>query len=361
MTGMTVASDSRLTTGVLGRALDSIPPAAGAEVMGTAIVSIALALDGQETLSRVTLAIAAVIWVGLAVLLPMRAARDPARFWADARTPAALTAAVATGVLGTRLTLLGWVWAGIATLVIAFALWVALLRPVLAGWKAPTVGVSLLLAVSAESLAVLAATVAALERAQWLLIAALVLFAAGLGLYVFIISRFDLQQLVVGRGDHWIAGGALAIAALAAAKLSAGARTLAVVGVRGGALEDIVIVLWVLAMLWLLVLLFAEARWPRPSVGPPRWSTVFPLGMYAACSFAVGAVAHAGAITSFARVWGWIALAAWVIVFVAMIGRAVKVVRGPGVPVAVTPTPTPGQPAHHEQPPTRQEQRTRVR
>ena len=62
----------------------------------------------------------------------------------------ALTATVATAVLGTRLTTLGWSWAGVAMLVIALVLWVALLGPVLAGWKSPTVGVSLLLAVSAE-------------------------------------------------------------------------------------------------------------------------------------------------------------------------------------------------------------------
>jgi hypothetical protein len=34
------------------RVLDSISPVAGAEVMGTAIVSIALTLDDYETLSR---------------------------------------------------------------------------------------------------------------------------------------------------------------------------------------------------------------------------------------------------------------------------------------------------------------------
>jgi hypothetical protein len=76
---------SRLTAGLLGRTLDSIPPAVGAEVMATAIVSIGLSLDGEETLSRVMLAIAVVIWVALAVLVPVRAARDRARFRADAR------------------------------------------------------------------------------------------------------------------------------------------------------------------------------------------------------------------------------------------------------------------------------------
>ena len=180
--------------------------------------------------------------------------------------------------------------------------------------------------------------------AGWLLIAALVPLGLGLGLYVLVIYRFDVDQLAAGRGDHWITGGALGISALAAAKIAAGAKALAIAGVGGRVLEDVAIGLWVLTMLWLLVLLFAEARWPRPSVGPARWTTVFPLGMYAACSPAVGAVAHAGAITTFARVWVWIGLAAWAIVFAATIGRAVEVVRAQGPPGAGTPAPTTAQP-----------------
>ncbi len=293
--------------------------------MGTAIVSIALSLDGQETLSRVILAIAALIWVTIAMLLPLRAWGDREAFRADARTPTALTGAVATAVLGTRLTTLGWAWAGISMLVIAFVLCAALLGPVLAGWKSPAVGVSLLVAVSAEALSVLAATLAVREHASWVLIAALVPFGLGLGLYGFVMSRFDFQQLAVGRGDHWITGGALGIAALAAARIAAGASVLGILGGGGGALEDIAIALWVLTMLWLLVLLFVEVRWPRFGYDARRWSTVFPLGMYAVCSFAVGAVAHAGAVTSFARWWVWIGLASWAIVVVATIERAVEV------------------------------------
>jgi tellurite resistance protein TehA-like permease len=330
----TLMVGSRLTAGGLGRTLDSITPAAGAEVMGTGIVSIALSLDSRETLSRAMLAIAAVIWLTLAVLLPLRAARDPGSFRADARTPGALTAVAATAVLGTRLTLLGWAWAGVASLVIAFLLWAALLGPVLAGWQSPTVGVSLLLAVSAESLAVLAATLAAPEHARWLLIAALVALGLGLGLYVFVISRFDLRQLAVGRGDQWITGGALGISALAAGKIAATEKALGITGAHGDALDDIAVGLWVLTMLWLPVLVLAEARWPRFRYDARRWSTVFPLGMYAACSFAVGVVVDAGAITRFARAWVWIALASWAIVFVATIGRGVEVVRGQGPPDA---------------------------
>jgi len=43
--------------------------------------------------------------------------------------------------------------------------------------------------------------------------------------------------------------------------------------------------------------------------------------MYAACSFQVGAVTHTEAMTDFARVWAWIAVAVWLVVFVAMVSR----------------------------------------
>ena len=317
---------STLGGGAVGleRVLEAIPPAAGAEVMGTGIVSVALSLDHHETLSRILLVIAAAMWVTLAVLVPLRARRDRARFLADIQTPPALTSVAGTAVLGTRLALLGWTWAGIAALVLATAIWALLIGVVLSHWKTPTVGASLIITVSTESLAVLAATIGLVERMGWLLVAALAPFALGLCFYVFVIARFDLHQLAVGRGDHWITGGALAISTLAAGKLLAGAKALAILGGGGGILKDVAIVLWVLTMLWLPVLLLAELLHPRLHYDVRRWSTVFPFGMYAACSFAVGAAAHVGAITSFARVWVWIALAVWAAVLAAMINRGVQ-------------------------------------
>jgi hypothetical protein len=317
---------ARATAGGFDRVLDAIPPAAGAEVMGTGIVSVALTLDHRETLSRLLLVIAAVMWVALAVLVPLRARRDRARFLADIRTPPALTSVAGTAVLGTRLALLGWTWAGIAALLLAAMMWALLIGPVLSHWRTPTVGASLILTVSTESLAVLAATIALVERTDWLLVVALAPFVLGLCFYVFVISRFDLRQLAVGHGDHWITGGALAISTLAAGKLLAGAKALAILGSGGGVLEDAALGLWVLTMLWLPVLLVAEVIRPRFEYDVRRWSTVFPFGMYAACSFVVGAAAHADGITSFARVWVWIALAVWAAVLGAMIRRGIQAV-----------------------------------
>jgi tellurite resistance protein TehA-like permease len=146
----------------------------------------------------------------------------------------------------------------------------------------------------------------------------------GLCLYVFTMSRFDLRQLAVGHGDQSVTAGALAISTLAAGELLGGAKALAILGGGGGILKDVALVLWGLTMLWLPVLLLAELLHPRLRYDVRRWSTVFPLGMYAACSFVVGAAAHVGAITSFARVWIWIALVVWAVVFVAMIRRGIR-------------------------------------
>jgi tellurite resistance protein TehA-like permease len=308
------------------RMLDSVSPAAGAEVLGAGIVSIAVWLDHQDTLSRILLVVAATLWVTFAALVLGRAVLDRGRLLADVRTPVALGSVAGAATLGTGLTtILGWRWAGIALLAIALLLWLALLGPVLRNWKTPTVGASLLLAVSTESLAVLAATLAPSEHARWLLVCALVPLALGLGFYAVVMSRFDPRQLGTGRGDHWITGGALAISALAAGKIAAGAKALTVLGGGGGFLKDLAVVLWGLAILWLPLLLLAETLRPRLHYDVSRWSTVFPLGMYAACSFVVGAVASSRPITSLARVWVWVAVAAWAVVFVAMVHRAIKV------------------------------------
>ncbi|MEO8967453.1 MAG: tellurite resistance/C4-dicarboxylate transporter family protein [Solirubrobacteraceae bacterium] len=324
----------RPAAGLIDRTLDAIPPASGAVVMGTGIVSTALSLDGHETISRVVLVLTALTWVALAGLLPARAARDRDRFRADVRTPAALTSVAGTAVLGTRLALLGWDWEGAGLLVIALVLWAALLVPVLTNWRTPTFGASLVLTVSTESLAVLAAILATREHAHWLLVAALAPFGLGLAFYLFVIARFDLAQLAVGRGDHWVTGGALAISTLAAARITIGARALAMLGAGDGVLKAFALGLWALTMLWLPVLLLAEALRPRLGYDVRRWSTVFPVGMYAACSFAVGQAAHASVVRGFARVWVWVALAVWGVVSAAMIRRAVQILHGEQRPTA---------------------------
>jgi tellurite resistance protein TehA-like permease len=304
-----------------------IDPASGAVVMGTGIVSVALALEGLEALSRILLGAAALEWTALGLVLVCRALRERARLRRDARTPSALTGVAATAVLGTRFTELGWVWAGSAMLAMAFALWCALLAPVLSHWTTPTVGASLMLAVSTESLAVLAATIADGERAAWLLDASVAPFVLGLAFYAFVMARFDRRELMRGRGDQWVTGGALAISTLAAGHIILAARGLRAMDGMHAEFNLFSLILWAMSVAWLPVLVGSEVLRPRLAYDVRRWSTVFPIGMYAACSDLIGTTAAEPAITEFGRVWSWAGVAAWLVVTAATFRRVVQVVH----------------------------------
>jgi Voltage-dependent anion channel len=318
-----------LPANVVHRLLDAIPPASGAVVMGTGIVSVSLLLDDRHLLSAILLVIDAIIWLVLVLLLPARARRDRQRFLVDIRHPTALTSIAGTEVLGTRLTLAGWDWAGVGLLVMGTVLWVGLVPHVLRHWQTPTIGASFILTVATESLALLAATLAFSERANWLLYAALVPFGLGLGFYAFVLSRFDFHQLLVGIGDHWVTGGALAISTVAAGRIALVAGRTTTLGGGRGAMKTISLVLWCVTMVWLPALIAAELLRPRPTYNLRRWSTVFPVGMYAACSFVVGTLTGISGIVDFARVWLWVALAVWLVVFAGMVARAPWLVVAP--------------------------------
>lgn len=315
-------------TEILRRILDAIPPASGAVVMGTGIVSIALLLDHHDTLSDILLLIDASIWVALAWLLSAKAIVGPERFEGDLSHPTALISIAGTGVLGTRLTLLGWSTVGTVLLVIALVVWLGLVPMVLRHWRTPTIGASFMLTVATESLALLAAALADADHAAWLLYAALVPFCLGLGFYAFVLSRFQFRELGVGIGDHWVTGGALAISTVTAGQIALAAHDIgALTGVLG-ALKTIALVLWCLTMCWLPALLAAEALRPRLRYTVQRWSTVFPVGMYVACSFVVGNVTQTKGITDFARVLVWVAVAVWLVVFASMLSRAPRLLSG---------------------------------
>jgi tellurite resistance protein TehA-like permease len=304
-----------------------VPPASGAVVMGTGIVAIGLGLDHQTLFSRLVLGMAGGIWCLLGGVLTVRLLTGRAGLEVEARSPAALTGVAGSAVLGTALTLIGWVWAGGALLALSTGLWLILAGPVIRSWTTPTVGVSFMVTVATEALAVLAATLAATIGWAWLAAAAAVPWLVGLVAYVLVLSRFDLGQLARGRGDHWVSGGALAISALASGRLTLAASA---VGWPHQLAKDLALValgVWVAAVAWLPALLLAEALRPRLAYDLRRWATVFPVGMYAACSFVVGRAANVAALESFAAVWVWAGVLVWVLVAVATARRAGSSVR----------------------------------
>lgn len=315
----------RSVTRLVDELAAAVPPTAGAIVMGTGIVSIGLSLDGSETLSRILAAVAGGVWIALALQLLALASRQRPLLVGQARVPGALTGIAGTDVLGARLALLGWNREAAALLVIGLCAWLVLVPWVLANWRRPTVGASFILTVATESLAVLGAALAIAYDETWLAVASLACVGLGLAFYLFVVSTFDFRQLLVGCGDHWVSGGALAIATLACARSAAAAAALHPLGAVAGSLDTAALGIWAAAVLWLPPLLLGELWSPRATYDVRRWSTVFPLGMYAVCSFAVAQVQGIAGIADFARVWIWVAFAVWLAVFAGMVSRVLAV------------------------------------
>jgi tellurite resistance protein TehA-like permease len=255
--------------------------AACAAAMGTGIVSLDLHDAGLGAPSALLLAIAAALGAGLLL---------------SGGLSGQIAGVPAVAVVGSGLAARGdlaWPFLVAAALLLA--------------WRLPrarlperVTGTGLLPVVAIQSVVILAGDVQ--PRAGWLEVPALVGLCAGALGYTVLIGRVDRRHVTHGAGDQWIAGGAAAITALACATLARDGD--------GEALDVAAVAAWIAAMLWLPFLVAGELRQPRLGALGRRWATVFPLGMYAACSFTVGQVARVSGITGFARVWTWVALAA---------------------------------------------------
>ncbi|GAA2510857.1 tellurite resistance/C4-dicarboxylate transporter family protein [Streptomyces longisporus] len=304
-------------------------PAAGAAVMATGSVSLGLHLTGYEVLSRVALGLACVSWAVLAAGFGVRLVREPQRWRAEAGTPGALTAVAATTVLGTGFSALGRQTLAEALLALAAVLWPLLLVQVARHWRRHMPGAVFLCSVATQGLAVLGATLAGAEATAWLAHAALALFWLGLVLYCCVLALFDLRQVTEGLGDQWVAGGALAISALAGARLIAAdsARLYLWDDDDRGVLRAVTVALVVLDLAWYAVLLVAEAVRPRRGYDVRRWATVFPLGMTATAVLSVAAVFEARWLKGPGQVLLWIAVAAWLAVAAGAVAAASAGIR----------------------------------
>ncbi|TDD43040.1 tellurite resistance/C4-dicarboxylate transporter family protein [Saccharopolyspora elongata] len=285
-----------------------LPPESGAAVMGLGVMSVAGHLAGFPVLSAVLLAVAAVLWALLGSAFLARLVFDNERWRSEASRPGALTCVAGTGVLGLALVLQGWP-TGWIFLVLTAVLWSGLMPRVLRGLATPTVGVSFLVCVGTQSLAVLAGQLAADARSPFLLAVCAISAAIGLALYVLVLVRFDFRQVARGAGDHWVAGGALAISTVAVAKLHAAVRELAAPTELATAVRAIGIALWAITMCWYVVLAVAELLAPRLRYDFRRWATVFPLGMTCAASFGTATATGMVWMADAARILLWPALA----------------------------------------------------
>ncbi|MFE0583059.1 hypothetical protein [Streptomyces sp. NPDC058874] len=303
-----------------------LPPAAGAAVMATGIISVGLYMTGHEAASLVALVVAVALWLVLGFDFTARLVGDRGRFRAEADTPAALTAVAATTVIGTRISLLGRQTAAAALLALAAVLWPGLLVNVVRHWHRRMPGGAFLGCVATQGLALLAAVLAAACHQDWLARAALAAFCLGLLLYAAALLRFDLGEVAGGAGDHWVAGGALSLSALAGSKLTASPVWTAAAHT---ALRGVTLVTLALSLVWYAVLLTAELRHPRTRGDIRRWATVFPLGMTATACLSVAEPAGIAWLVPVGEFLLWIAVAAWLAIVGVLVSSRLAAPRPP--------------------------------
>lgn len=314
-----------------GWLMDDAPTGAGAYVMATGVVSVGLSLAGESVLARVVLAAAAIGWVALAVSFVARLVEDPAGWWERTSQLGALTAVAGTTVLGEAAeTELGWrvvpvvLWAVAALLWLVVAPRLALRQRELPPHSQP--GLVFLITVATQGVSLLAATLSGRWDAPLLAYVSLALWVAGILAYLLLeLSRFDHGRITSGPGDQWVLGGAIAITVLAGAKLI---EAVGILGVLGGIADGLAVaetVIWVVSLVPLVLLAWSELAYPKPRYTAARWATCFPVGMYAASTFAAAASLHNSWMDRyFADWWVWVGLVVWAL---ALLGLARRIAR----------------------------------
>lgn len=322
-----------------------LPGGSFAFVMATGIVAIALRRLGfvrvAEPLFALDLAAYPILWI----LTLCRLALQPRAVLAELRqhrTAAGfLTMVAGTNVFGSEIALFTsdrhlaaalWLAAGVLWVGLGYAFFAQLTtRPAKPPLGDGLNGSWLLIVVATESLSILGSHVASLF-AQPPIVAYLCLcwFLLG-GVFYLVIIFLILERWLFGpmrRADftpsYWINMGAVAIAAVAGARLEAMAGADPFLARLNPVIATATVLCWSLATWW-IPLLAALTIWRhgrggiRPAYSFEYWSMVFPLGMYTAATWAVAHADGLAFLDVVAQAFIWIAVAAWLATFIGMV------------------------------------------
>ena len=164
---------------------------------------------------------------------------------------------------------------------------------------------------------------------QVLAIVAVLSWSVGVFLYaasaIFVSLRLMLYPLEPRDIDppYWVAMGSVAITVVAGAGIVEMDSAPMADAVRG-LVAGLSVIFWCFAT-WLIPVLVAMGWWRHKVNRIPLtyeatlWSVIFPLGMYSVASITLGRADQLPIVESIGAGWIWVALAAWVITFVAMV------------------------------------------
>lgn len=333
------------------------PPDVFAVVMATGIVSVAGYAHGYWRLGIALSILAMVAFAGLGVGFLLWGATRRARVVMLTRDPDValrmFTFVAACAVLDVRWgaqRAAGWLLSGLA-----FAVWLVLMPlAVVALGSRPSAdlrqharGAWLLPSVATAGLATAVTNLAIDLRLPSLVLVAALVWVLAMVLYLLVTLLIGWRALAAPlvpdevTPDSWILMGALAITSLAGNHILAAVRTLNSPSGLLAWTRPVTLAAWLLASLWIPVLLYAEV-WRADQVpGSLRyqgawWSAVFPLGMYSAASAATATELHIRSLRTVSLMFFWIAFTVWTCVAIGLlhsaVGRRAEVRAGSGGP-----------------------------
>ncbi|HEY9532266.1 MAG TPA: tellurite resistance/C4-dicarboxylate transporter family protein [Burkholderiales bacterium] len=329
--------------GVLRRAVHGLSPAYFAMVMATGIVSLAAHLLAMPRIAGGLFRLNVAAYAGLWLLTALRAAwypRELARDMVDhGRGPGFFTTVAASGVLGSQFVLMAGDYTTAKALwVVALALWVGLTYTIFTAFtikeeKPPLEqgisGAWLLAVVATQSIAVLSAHLAAhaappyrlelnfLALSMWLWGGMLYIWMISLIFYRYTFFRFSPGDL---SPPYWISMGAMAISTLAGSLLIENSPQAPFLASLAPFLKGFTVFYWATGTWWIPMLLVLGVwrhgvkRFPL-RYDPLYWGAVFPLGMYAVCTFEMARALELEFLYVVPRYAVYVALAAWALAF----------------------------------------------
>jgi tellurite resistance protein TehA-like permease len=331
-------------------------PAYFALVMATGVVSLDCELLGMREIAVALLVANLAFFPALWILLVVRVIRHREAVRADitnhGRAVGFFTIVAATCVLGSQCLLVGhWFDVALALWIAGIALWALLVYSVFAllTVKADKPAVAdglnggwLVSVVAAQSVAVLGAQLAPQlgGHAPEALVFSLAMWLGGGMLYLWIISLIFYRYtfLPMAPSDlappYWINMGAAAISTLAGAMLAGAAPSSPVIDQILPFVRGLTLMWWATATWWIPMLLILGVWRHGIRRFPLRydalyWGAVFPLGMYTLCTARLSQAVDAPYLIEIARVFVYIALAAWAALAAAMVWHLARDRRDP--------------------------------
>lgn len=345
--------------GTVSNAAANLFPGYFALVMATGIISIASFQLEMKPVAWLLLAINVVAFGVLWILLLIRLVSFFPRIKSDimdhARGPGFFTVVAGTCVLGSQLIIVAGQYRVASVFwLIALLLWVLIMYTF---FTAVTVrddkppletgisGTWLLATVATQSISVLGTLLVDYfpTYRDSLLFFTLCMFLLGCMLYLMLITlifyRFTFVKLttVTLTPPYWINMGAVAITTLAGARLIISAPVWSFLGDILPFLKGFTLFFWA-AGTWWIPLLFILGLWRHVRkhfpllYDPLYWGMVFPLGMYTVCTFQLSKAIGFEPLLLIPRFFIFIALAAWLAVFVGLIHSFVRPKTVPATP-----------------------------